>query len=326
MKRRNFIGLLVSLVVVRPEGARPQQTASGPNIPKIGILWGPDKILGDGLVQALARLGYIDGKTVRITDKFPKLDPADIRRQLRELVDQQVDVIVSVPGRGAIEAKKLTTSIPIVVVFANDAVALGLAESLAHPGGNVTGLSLMTEDLHGKRLSLFKEAVPTLRRITLLFDPGISFYERFVDAQLNAAKDLGIPLRLVGTATPDDIEKAFSSLANDGTEGVTFSAGPLMSNQSARIGAIALAYRIPAMGYQPGMARSGLLIAYGQDFADYPAKAATYVDKILKGANPADLPVEQPTQLKLAINLRTAKALGLAIPASLIVAADEVIE
>lgn len=327
MRRRDFIGLLGGSVVAWPVAAQTQQNGAGPNTPKIGILWGENRSVGDGLIQALAGLGYIDGSTAHIVHKFYRVEqPQEIRGRAQELVDQKVDVIVAVPGRGAIEAKSLTNSIPIVVVFANDVVALGLAASLAHPGGNVTGLSLMTEDLHGKRLSLLKEAVPALMRITLLFDPGTSFYQRFVDAQLHAAKDLGISLRPVSTATPDDIDKAFSDLAGDGTEGVTFSAGPLMTRQSARIGAAGLAHRIPTMGYQPGMARNGLLMAYGQDFADYPKKAAVYVDKILKGAKPAELPVEQPTQLKLAINLKTAKAIGLTIPAAIIVAADEVIE
>lgn len=324
MRRRDFIGLLSVSLTVLPDATRPLHAA--PDLPKIGILWGQNRTVGDGLVEALARLGYINETTARIIEKVSSLETENISAGMQELIDQNVDVIVTISARAALEGKKLTSSIPIVVVYANDMVALGLVESLAHPGGNVTGLSLMTEDLHGKRLSLFKEAVPALKSVSVFFDPGTYFSQRFVDAQLNAAKDIGIPLRPVSTATADEIEKAFLGVAADGTEGVTFSAGPLISGLSSRIGELALARRIPTMGYQPGMARGGLLMAYGQDFSDYPSKAAVYVDKILKGAKPADLPVEQPTQLNLAINLRTAKALGLDIPVSLIVTANEVIE
>jgi putative ABC transport system substrate-binding protein len=326
MRRREFVRLLGGSAVAWPLGARAQQTSSGPNMPKIGILWGETPSMGGALIEALAGLGYIDGKTVQIIQEFSKTEPEELRERAQKLVDQKVDVIVAVPAMGANAAKKITNAVPIVVVLASDLLGMGLVESLAHPGGNVTGPTLMSEDLNEKRLSLLKEAVPTLVRITFLFDPATLFPQRYIDAQLKAAKALGIPLRPVSTATPDAIDRAFADLPSDSTEAVTFSASPMMTKESIRIGAAALAHRIPTVGYHPGMARNGLLMAYGQDFSDYYKKAAVYVDKILKGAKPADLPIEQPTQLKLAINLKTAKALGLTIPASLIVAADEVIE
>jgi putative ABC transport system substrate-binding protein len=162
--------------------------------------------------------------------------------------------------------------------------------------------------------------------VTTLFDPGTPYRKRFLGAYADAAKAVGIPLREVGVSTSDAIDRAFAELAGDSTEAVVVSAGPMMNRESARIGAAALAHRIPTMGYEPGMIQDGLLMAYGQDYDDFARKAAVYVDKILKGAKPADLPIEQPTQFKLAINLKTAKALGLTIPAPLIVSADEVIE
>jgi putative ABC transport system substrate-binding protein len=237
-----------------------------------------------------------------------------------------VDIIVALSVVGANEAQQLTSSVPIVVVFASDLVRLGLVDSLAHPGRNMTGLTLISDELHAKRLSLLKEVVPTLSRVTLLFDPRTPFHQIAVDAQLNAAKALGLALRPLGTPTPDAIDRAFADLAGDGTEGVTVSAQPMMTRESVRIGAAGLAHRIPTIGYHPGMARDGLLMAYGQDFDEYARKAASYVDKILKGAKPADLPVEQPTVLKLAINLKTANALGLTTPPTLLARADEVIE
>jgi len=182
----------------------------------------------------------------------------------------------------------------------------------------------MGGDLIAKRLALLREAVPMLSRVTFLFDSETLYSE--LSAQQDAAQVLGLQLRPISTPTPDAIDRAFAELAGDGTEGATVAIQPMMTRESARIAAAALAHRIPTVGYHPGMARDGLLMSYGQDFVEYLRKAAVYADKILKGAKPADLPVEQPTVLKLAINLKTAKALGLTIPTPLLIAADEVIE
>jgi putative ABC transport system substrate-binding protein len=277
----------------------------------------------DVLVKALADLGYIEGKTAQLIVRFPETRP-DLARFAREFIENRVDVIVSVSSLGAYEAKQLTSSVPIVFVYSSDPIGIGLVESLVRPGGNLTGLSLMGGDLVAKRLALLREAVPMMSRVTFLFDPETLYSE--LSAQQDAAKVLGLQWRPIGTPTPDAIDRAFAELASDGTEGVTVATQPLMTRESARIAAAALAHRIPAVGYHPGMARDGLLMSYGQDFTEYLRKAAGYADKILKGAKPADLPVEQPTVLKLAINLRTAKALGLTFPTPLLIAADEIIE
>jgi putative tryptophan/tyrosine transport system substrate-binding protein len=304
---------------------------SKPGMPKIGVLWAdgtPEGSLpsfGNILIEALGSLGYVDGKTAHFIQRFPATQ-SDIRRLAQELVDAKVDVIVALSVLGANEAQHLTSSVPIVVVFASDLVRLGLVDSLAHPGRNVTGLTLISDELQGRRLSLLKEAVPKLSRVILLFDPKTPFHQIAIDAQSNAARALGLALRPVATPTPDAIDQAFAGVASDGTEGVTFSAQPMMTMESARIGAAALAHRIPTIGYDPGMVRDGLLMAYGQDFDEYARKAAGYVDKLLKGAKPADLPIEQPTVLKLTINLKAANALGLTISPILLTQADEVIE
>jgi putative tryptophan/tyrosine transport system substrate-binding protein len=329
MRRREFVAGAAAVFAL-PHLAWAQ---SNPNIPRIGILW-PDGTpertpnsrprFGDILVEALGSLGYVDGKTARFIHRFPAAQ-ADVRGCAQELVDDNVDLIVAISVLGASEAQRLTSSIPIVVVFASDLVRIGLVDSLAHPGRNVTGLTLISDELHAKRLSLLKEAVPTLARVILLYSKT-PFSQIAVDAQLNAAKSLGLALRPVVTQTPDAIDPAFAGVASDGTEGVTLSPQPMLTIQSARVAAAALAHRIPTMGYYPGMARDGLLMAYGQDYDEYVRKAAGYVDKILRGAKPADLPVEQPTLLKLAINLKTATVLGLNISQSLQARADEVIE
>jgi putative ABC transport system substrate-binding protein len=297
-------------------------------MPRIGILWADGNSRSrpiDILIDTLSSLGYVDGKTAEFIQRFPATQ-SEIRGRASELIDSNVDVIVAISVVGAHDVSELTHSIPIVVVFATDLVGTGLAESLAHPGGNVTGLSLMSEDLNAKRLSLLREAVPTLKRVTVLLDPGTPYRQRFAGTHANAGKTVGIPLREVGVSTPDAIDRAFAEMVNDGTEGVVVAAGPMMNRESTHIGAAALANRIPTMGYQPGLAQDGLLMAYGQDYDEFARKAAVYVDKILKGAKPANLPIEQPTEFKLAINLKTANALGLKIPVSLIVSADEVIE
>lgn len=337
MRRREFIGALAS-AAAWPLGVRAQQEASGARVAKIGILWAdgtserspriaksehsPSKSI---LVEALADLGYVEGKTAQLVQRFPET-ASDSPRFARELIDNKVDVIVAVSSIGASAAKQLTSSVPIVFVYSADPVGIGLVESLVRPGGNVTGLSLMGGDLIAKRLAFLREAVPMMSRVTFLFDPGISNIKNELSAQRDAAKVLGLQLRPIGTPTPDAIDRAFAELAGDGTEGVTVATQPMMTGESARIGAAALAHKIPTVGYHPGMSRDGLLMSYGQDWAEYLRKAAVYADKILKGAKPADLPVEQPTVLKLAINLKTAKALGLTIPATLLITADEIIE
>jgi putative tryptophan/tyrosine transport system substrate-binding protein len=338
MRRREFIGLLGGAAATLPSAVRAQQQDAGGRIAKIGILWalgtsgsaskiGPSEYSPSKniLIEAIAALGYIDGNTARLIQRFPDT-PSDITRFARELIDSDVDVIVAISALGAAAAKQLTSRIPIVVVFTADPVGTGLVESLARPGGNVTGLSLMGADLIAKRLALLREAVPTISRVVFLFDPGSPNIEAELSAQRDAAKKLGLPLQPIGTPTPDAIDEAFARLAGDGTDGVTIATQPMMTLESARIATAAIAHRIAAVGYHPGMARDGLLMSYGQEYAEYLRKAATYVDKILKGARPADLPIEQPTMLRLAINLRTAKALGLTIPTPLLIAADEVIE
>jgi putative ABC transport system substrate-binding protein len=326
MQRRGFITLLGG-AATWPLLARAQQDAAGARIAKIGILWAAGtaerSLLKSVLVEALADLGYVGGKTAQLIQRNPDT-ASDIPRFARELVDNNVDVIVAVSAVGASAAKQLTSSIPIVFVYSADPIGIGLVESLARPGGNVTGLSLMGGDLITKRLALLREAVPMMSRVTFLFDPETLFSE--LSAQQDAAKALELQLRPISTPTPDAIDRAFAELGREGTEGVTVASQPMMTQQSARIAAAALAHRIPTVGYHSGMARDGLLMSYGQEYAEYLRKAAVYADKILKGAKPADLPVEQPTVLKLAINLKTAKALGLTIPTPLLIAADEVIE
>ena len=276
------------------------------------------------LVKAFNDLGYVEGKNVHLDHRFPDEKPERFRILAQELVDEKPDVIIAVTNLAALEVKRATSTIPTIVSVASDAVGMGLVESLARPGGNVTGLSLMAIDLSGKRLELLKEAVPSLSRVALLVE--FSTPKETIKLHQTAAQALGISLWPVEISTPDDIEPVFAKIAQDRTDGVVRGIGSMLFAQRARIGAAALKRRLPAMTYIAEEVPHGFLMSYGQDTPDFFRRTAVYVDKILKGAKPADLPVEQPTKFKLVLNLKTAKALGLTFPQSLILSADEVIE
>jgi putative tryptophan/tyrosine transport system substrate-binding protein len=196
---------------------------------------------------------------------------------------------------------------------------------LTHPGGNLTGLAVAAGDIAGKRLGLFKDAVPTLRRVAVLVDPNDPLSVAGMSTYQKAAKPLGVDLPVVEVPTPDAIEPAFSSIARDNFHGA-ITTGPMLFDERERLGAAALAYKMPTVAGIAEAIPFGLLMSYGPDYLDYMRKAAVYADKILKGARPANLPVEQPTRLKLVINLGVAEALGLTMPPTLLVAADEVID
>jgi putative ABC transport system substrate-binding protein len=278
------------------------------------------------MLKAFSELGYVEGKNIVLEHRFPNEQPDRFRILAQELVQAKPDVIVAVTVLGAVELKKLTNTIPIVFVLMADPVGFGLVESLAHPAGNATGLSLMTNDLSGKRLALLKEVVPHLSRIAILIDRTVAYPERTIKAYQAAADALGISSWSVKLTAADDIEPMFAKIAEDRTNGVVWGPGGLLFVERARISAAALAHKLPTISHIAEEAYSGLLMSYGQDFPDYFRRAPSYVDKILKGAKPGDLPVEQPTKFKLVVNLKTASALGVTVPPTLVATADEVIE
>jgi len=327
MRRRQFIKLIGGAAAAWPLAARAQQTN---NIPTVGVLWHAgsaeeEDVYLSVLVKAFNDLGYVEGKNIHLDHRFPAENPERFRTLAQELVDEKPDVIIAVTGFGAVEVKRATSTIPVVVTVAYDAVGMGLVESLARPGGNVTGLSLMAVDLSGKRLELLKEGVPNLSRVALLVDFSTPNKERTIKLHQTAAQALGISLWPVEILKPDDIEPEFAKIARDGTNGIVRAPGSALFNWRARVGASALKHRLPVMTYVAEEVPHGLLMSYGQDAPDFFRRTAAYVDKILKGAKPADLPVEQPTRLKLVLNQKTANVLGLTFPQTLIVSADEVI-
>ena len=327
MERRQFIGLIGAAAAAWPLAARAQQSSN--RIPVVGVLWHAasaeeEDVYLSVLVKAFNDLGYIEDKNIHFDHRFPAEKPDRFQTMARELVDLKPDVIIAVTAIGAVDVKKLTSTIPIVFVFVPDPIGLGLVEGLADPGGNATGLSLIAVDLTGQ-LVLLKEAVPNLSRVALVTDAGNPVKERIIAGNEKAARDLGISLWPAEISEPADVEPVFAKMVTDRADGFALTLGPLLFNLRARIGAAALAHRLPAISFVGEEVPYGLLMSYGQDFPDFFRRAVAYTDKILKGAKPADLPVEQPTKFKLVLNLKAAKALGITFPHALLVSADELI-
>jgi ABC-type uncharacterized transport system substrate-binding protein len=299
-------------------------------IGRIGYL-GPSPSSG-GLLQAfqegLHELGYMEGKNVAIEYRYTA-SAGDIDERLpllaAELVRLKPDVLVVSITVAALAAKSATTTIPIVMVNVDDPVGSGLVASLARPGGNVTGLSRLTPELIGKNLELLKEAVPKAARVAVLSNPRNPLHPELVRNAKLAAGSLGVQLKIVEARAPKELEGAFSTMAGERMSALLVLADGMFYVNRTRIADLALRNRLPSMFGSGDLSRAGGLMAYAPRSVDNYRRAATYVDKILKGAKPADLPVEQPTQFELVINLKTAKALGLTIPPSVLLRADEVI-
>ena len=328
MRRRTFISLLGGAAASWPLSTRAQQSSN--KIPVVCVLWHAasaeeEDVYLVPLRKAFNDLGYIEGKNIYLEHRFPAENPDRFQTMARELVDLKPNVITAVTAIGAVDVKTLTSTIPIVFVIVADPIGAGLVEGLAHPGGNTTGLSLMAVDLSGKHLALLKEAAPNLSRVVLVVWPAYPFKERVIASYEKAARDLGLPLWRVEISGPDDVEPVFAKMVTDRADGFALTLGSLLFNLRAPIGASALAHHLPGICFIGEETPHGFLMSYGQDFPDFFRRAAGYVDKILKGAKPADLPVEQPTKYKLVLNLKTAKALGITFPQTLVVSADELI-
>jgi putative tryptophan/tyrosine transport system substrate-binding protein len=327
MRRRTFITFLGGAAAAWPLLAHAQQSGK---IPTVGVLWHAGSAEEEDaylsvLVKAFHDLGYDEGRNIHLDHRFPAENQDRFRALARELVGEKPDVIIAVSTLGTVEVKRATSTIPIVFVLAQDPVRDGFIESLRHPNGNATGLSLMTTDLSGKRLTILKEAVPNLSQVALLLDPTVRSKENAIKTHQVAAQALGLSLQPVEIGALDEVEPAFAKMVQDGVNGVAFSNGSLLFNLRVPIGAVLLSHKLPAVTHVAEWVPYGLLCSYGQDFPNFFGRAAAYVDKILKGANPADLPVEQPTKLKLVLNLKTANALGISFPQSLVLSADEMI-
>lgn len=295
-------------------------------VPRIGYLTdGAGAAYLDVFRSGLRELGYIDGKNIKIESRSAEGNVARFHELVAELVDLKVDVIVTGGTGATVAASKATNTIPIITTVVADPVASRFVASLARPGGNITGLTTMTAELSGKRLEILQEALPKISTIAVLWNPenpgsGTQFQETLV-----AAQQLGLQARSLEAKAPEDIDKAFALISNKRTGALIVIRGALTNNQQSKIIALAATKRLPAMYSIRTAVEAGGLMYYGVNDADLYLRAATYVDKILKGAKPADLPVEQPKKFEFVINLKTAKQIGLTIPQWVLVKADRVI-
>jgi putative ABC transport system substrate-binding protein len=329
MRRRDFIKVIAGSAAAAafPATARTQQRS---NVPRVGYLFSFTRAEGEHLWEAcrqgLRDLGYVEGQNIILEPRLAEGHNERLQNLATELVQLKVDVIVAAATPASRAVKAATSTIPIVFVAVGDPVKAGLVTSLARPGGNVTGLSLLTADLSGKRLSLLMETVRKVSRVAILMNPDNPISAVFFEETRLAARRFGVDLQPLDARSPKEIEQAFAIGAGQRVDAIIVFDDPVLWSYRAQIVALAAARKIPAVyGYRDFVDEGGLM-SYGPDRPDQYRRTAIYVDKILKGAKPSDLPIEQPTKFELIVNRKTAKSLGIELPASVIVGANEVIE
>jgi putative tryptophan/tyrosine transport system substrate-binding protein len=325
MRRRDFITLLGGAAAARPLAARAQAS----KLPIIGLAIGsmPQNVPVDAFAQRLRELGWVDGRNVAIELRWAEGRAERLDEIAHEFVRLNVDVIVTAGTAGVLAAKRATSTIPIVFPIASDPIGAGLVESLARPGGNVTGLSLQQTELAGKRVELLREIVPNLRRLAVIANVSGAAPDPITEVRevSSAARAVGLDLVTLEIRRGEDILPAMQTM-DARADALLVVGDPLLAANTVTINTLALAARMPTMNPVRAFVTDGGLMSYGPNFADLFRRAADYVDKILRGRKPADLPIEQPTKFDLIVNLATAKTIGLAIPESFLLRADEVIE
>jgi putative ABC transport system substrate-binding protein len=328
MERRTFLGTLGLSVLAAPLAAEAQQAAKIARIGFLTLNLALNPQLREAFLRGLRDLGYVEGSNVVIEYRDAEGKPERLPALAAELVALKVDVIVAPPTLAALAAKQATRTLPIVFAVA-DPVGSGLVTSLARPGGNVTGLSQLAPELVGKCLEQLTQVVPGVSRVAVLWQPsafgGRTEKDMLKEAEV-AARALRVRLQFVEARGPADVDRALSDMTRARAGALTVLPSGMFNNERRRLVDLAAKNRLPAVYSWREFVDAGGLMSYGVDLADLWRRAATYVDKILKGTKPADLPVEQPTKFELVINLKTAKALGLTIPPSLLGRADEVIQ
>jgi putative ABC transport system substrate-binding protein len=329
MDRRTFLAGTGAVLLAAPLAAEAQQAAKIARIGYLGNNPAATPHLQEAFRQGLCDLGYVEGRNLVIEYRSAEGKIERLPALAAELIALKVDVIVAPGTLAALAAKQTTRTLPIVFTSASDAVTSGLVTSLARPSGNVTGSSMLTPELVGKCLELLKQAVPRVSRVAVLWEPGV-LGERLEKDMLKgtdvAARTLGVRLQFVEARGPEDFDRAFSAMTRARAAALYVLTSVMFISERRRLVDLAAKNRLPAVYPWREAVDAGGLMSYGPDFADLFRRAATYVDKILKGAKPADLPVEQSTKFELVINLKTARALGLTIPPSMLGRADEVIQ
>ena len=329
MRRREFITLLGGAAATWPLATSAQQPAG--RVSRVGYLGIPSREQALHLIKAfeerLRSLGYRDGDNVAIEYRFANGELERLPALAAELVRLGADVIVASSNPGTVAAMKATTTVPIVMIGGVDPVSTGLVASLARPGGNVTGLTPDAgSEILGKRFELLKEILPNLSRVGILFNPDVAFNRSRQTSMTETARTLGLTTIPVEARGLDALEQAFSMMMRERAQAFVMQGDSVLYNNRGQIVEMALRNRLPAASLQKEYAEAGFLLTYGADIPDLYRRAAGFVDRLLKGAKPAELPVEQPTKFELVINLKTAKALGIIVPPTLLTRADEVIE
>ncbi len=325
MRRRDFIAVLAGTALMWPLAARAQQ----PAMSVIGLLSPEDPATSyvDGLRAGLRKLGYVEGTNIRIEYRWARGRFDRLPDLAAELVRMNVNVIVTYVTQASLVAMKQTSSIPIVMVGVADPVGVGLVASLSHPGGNITGTSSVAADIVGKQVELLKEIVPEISRVAVLWNPANAVFQALQLKEAEAsARATGVALQLLEARASNEFEAAFAAIDREGTPALIILVDPLFAIHTHTLVELTAKRRLAAVTGYRAFADAGGLMAYGPSYVDQYREAAGYVDRILRGAKPADLPVEQPTKFEFVINLKTAKALGLTVSLTLLARADELIE
>ncbi len=329
MRRAAVIASLALGLIAVPLAVEAQQPGKALRIGLLGTVPPTDpaaSVLWEPLLQGLRDLGYVEGKNIVIERRYSEGRNERLPDLAAELVRLKVDVIVAASSPPPHAAKRATSTIPIVITNHGDPVGTGLVASLARPGGNVTGLSIVTPELFGKQLQLLKEAVPRISRVAVLSNLTNPIHAPYLTEAEIAARALEVRLHILEARAPSDFAGAFSAMRTERDGGLIVLGDPMFFGQRARIAELAASHRLPAVASFREFVDAGGLTAYGANLRENFRRAATYVDRILKGAKPGDLPIEQPTKFEFVINLKTARALGLTIPQSVLLRADEVVQ
>jgi len=330
LSRRAFVhsvaaataGCAIAIVL---RGAHAQRPASPQRIGVLLVGPSPESKEAQAFRQGLGDAGYVEGRDVVIEWRSANGNYDKVAGLAADLVQSKVDVILSDGTVGTRAAKHATSPIPIVMTLVSDPVGSGLVTNLAHPGGNVTGLTIMTTELSAKQLQLLKDALPRLTRVAVFWNPDTPYHPKAVEDLKAAAPSLAIELSFVGVRTPEQFDPAFLAVSRAHAEALYVIGDPFFFAQRTTLLKRAAKARLPVIGGAREFANDGALMSYGPNLADVFRRSAGYVDKILKGARPGDLPIERPTKFELVVNLKTAKALGLIVPQSILQQADEVI-
>jgi ABC-type uncharacterized transport system substrate-binding protein len=326
MTRREFITLVGAASLAWPLAARVQAA----KIPRVGFLGNSTAALEINLISSfrdgLRALGYEEGRNIIIEYRWAEGKYERFPTLVTELLASNVEVLVTAGTPASLAIKKATTTVPVVMIAVGDPIGTGLVPSLAQPGGNLTGLSSIAPDLEGKRLELLREILPKLSHVGMFINSGNAFHSTSLQQARTAAQTLRIMLQVLDVRSSEDLDGAFAALVKERPEALLILADRVFLHNRARMMDFAAQQRLPNVNAYRELAEAGGLMSFGPSYEEMHRRAATYVDKILKGAEPADLPIEQPTKFTLVLNLKCAKMIGLTVPPSLLARADEVIE